>query len=255
MKISIITVCYNAEKYIESCIESVISQDYDQIEYILIDGASTDNTLHIVQQYSSSIDHVITEEDRGIYHAMNKGWKCATGEYIAFLNADDFYPQHNIISEVAAALLATKADCLYGDLVYVDQEEVEKVVRYFPANDFKLHKMKNGLMPPHPTFIAKRELFEQFGGFDESFNICADFELILRFLVVNKASHTYLPKTMVHMRTGGISTQGMGSTLTINKEMLQACKKNGIPTNYVKIYSKYIKKVSQLIIRPKVKDS
>lgn len=250
MKISLITVAYNAADYIETAIRSVKSQDYPDIEYILIDGASTDETPALMEALRPPESRFISEPDRGIYDAMNKGLDMASGEVVGFLNADDFFPHSTVISKVANAFQARPIDCLLGDVVYVAPDHPSKVVRYFPAQGFRPGQMAKGIMPPHPGFFAKKALYDRWGGFNLQYAMCADFELILRFLYVHQAQYDFLPEVVVHMRAGGVSTQGIGSTLTINREMLQACREHGIATSYLKIYSKYFSKIWQLVRRP-----
>lgn len=251
MKISIITVCYNAERYLRTAIDSVLSQNYADIEYIIIDGASKDSTMDIVRSYGERIHKIVSEPDKGLYDAMNKGLRAATGDVIGILNADDFYAHTEVLSHVAAAFEKNPTDSLYGDLVYVNEEDLTKVVRYYRSATFRPAQFKQGKMPPHPTFFAKRVVYERFGLFDTQFRICADFDILLRLLLVHKISYQHLPEVMINMRTGGASTSGFfKSTVRINREMLASCRKNGINTNLFYIYSKYLTKVFQLISRP-----
>ncbi len=250
MKVSIITVCYNAAPYLRDCIDSVLSQDYPLLEYIIIDGGSTDDTQAIVQSYGSQVSHFVSEPDQGLYDAMNKGLALASGEVIGMLNADDFYTGPTVISQVAQALRASGAETLFGDLVYVPEEDPDKIVRYFPGRDFHPRQMRRGLMPPHPTFFVQKQLYEAHGGFNTSYRICADFDLMLRLFLLHQVSYHYLPQVMVKMRTGGSSTQGIKSTLQINEEMLQSCRSHGIRTNRIRIYAKYFRKIFQLVRKP-----
>ncbi|MEO0471345.1 MAG: glycosyltransferase family 2 protein [Bacteroidota bacterium] len=247
MKISIITVCFNAAATIRDAIESVLQQDFPEIEYIVIDGQSTDGTLDILAEYDDQITHVISEPDEGLYDAMNKGIGLASGEVVGILNADDFYPEKDILSSVAAAFKEGATDTLFGDLVYVRDEDLNKVVRFFPGKGFHPNKMAQGMMPPHPTFFVRRKLYAQFGGFNTDYDICADFDLMVRLFCLHQVSYQYLPKTIVKMRTGGSSTQGIKSTLKINQEMLQSCRSHGISTSLPRIYSKYFTKIFQLL--------
>lgn len=252
MKISIITVCYNAERFVRTAIESVLSQDYPDIEYIIVDGASKDSTMQIVHDYGNRIHTVISEPDKGLYDAMNKGLRAATGDIIGILNADDLYAHPSVLSHVAAAFVAKPTDSLYGDLVYVNEEDLTKVVRYYKSASFRPTQFRQGKMPPHPTFFARREVYDRFGGFDTQFRICADFDILLRLLLVAGISYQHLPEVMIHMRTGGASTSGFfKSTVRINREMLASCRKNGVNTNLFRIYSKYLTKVFQLVLRPR----
>ncbi len=250
MKVSLITVAYNAGAHIESCIRSVLGQDYAPIEYIVIDGASTDDTLSIVQGFGDRISVLLSEPDKGIYDAMNKGLARATGDMVGILNADDFYPHAGVISRVVREFQETGADTVFGDLVYVKEENPQEIVRFFPGRGFHPAQMRRGLMPPHPTFFVRRSLYEQCGNFDDSYAICADFELMVRLFHTYGASYSYIPETLTHMRAGGVSTRGMRSTLTINREMLRACNTHGVSTNLLRIYSKYLTKIFQLVRKP-----
>lgn len=251
MKISIITVAYNAEATIEETIQSVAAQDYPDIEYLIIDGASKDRTLEICGKYKDSISKLVSEPDKGIYDAMNKGLALATGDFIGILNADDLYADPGVISAVVAKLKETQVDSLYGDLVMVDPVNLDKVVRYYSAKSFQLKRFEKGDMPPHPTFFVKRSAYESHGNFKTHYKICADYDLMLRFLYIQKISYTYLPMTMIRMRTGGVSSVGIKSTLMINREIKTSLSENGIPTSMLKIYSKYFTKIFQLIRKPK----
>lgn len=250
MKISVVTVVYNGEAFLESAIQSVLAQDYPDVEYVVIDGASTDGTPAILNRYRDRIDVIVSEPDKGIYDAMNKGVKAASGDIIGILNADDLYASTDVISKVVEEFQSSGKDSLFGDMVYVKPEETDKVVRYYPGKGFALKRFEQGDMPPHPTFWVKREVYERHGYFKTDYRICADFELMLRFLYVHKASFSYLPLLMVRMRTGGVSTRGLKSTLALNKEIHHALNHNGIKTPMTKVYSKYFRKVWQLVKRP-----
>ena len=244
MKISIITVCYNSEKYLESAIKSVISQNYENIEYIIIDGDSTDSSVDIIEKYQESIDYWHSKPDEGIYDAMNQGIKQATGEVIGFLNSDDYYTNNFVISEMVEQLLRSNADTIFADLVYINHNN--KVVRYYDSSIFTKKRFAYGIMPAHPTFFAKSELFKNFGLFNTSFNAAADFELIARFLYKHQVIFCYVKSVWVTMRLGGVSTS-YSSVWVNTKEQLRACKLNDIPTNIFKILLKYPIKVRELI--------
>lgn len=250
MKVSLITVCYNAARYLPDCIQSVLEQDHPDIEYLIIDGNSTDGTQEIVQSFGDRVSQFVSEPDQGIYDAMNKGLKLATGEVVGILNADDVYARPDIISQVVRCFAETGTDTLYGDLVYVPENDLDKIVRYYPGKDFHPRKMQQGNMPPHPTFFVKRNLYAQHGLFSTDYQICADFELMVRLFRVHEVSYQYLPLTMVKMRTGGSSTRGLKSTLTINEEMLHALRSNQLQSSRLRIYSKYFRKVFQLFQKP-----
>ncbi len=246
MKISIITVCYNSETYLESAIKSVISQNYENIEYIIIDGGSTDTSVDIIKKYQESIDYWHSKPDEGIYDAMNQGIQQATGDVIGFLNSDDYYTDNYAISQMTSALLTNGSDTIFADLVYINQNN--KVVRYYDSSIFTKKRFAYGIMPAHPTFFAKSELFKKFGLFDTSFNIAADFELIARFLSKHKATYSYVKSVWVTMRTGGVSTSY--SSIWVNtKEQIRACKINDISANIFTILLKYPLKARGLLPR------
>jgi len=228
MKISIITVCFNSEKYISSAIESVLSQTYNNIEYIIIDGGSKDKTVDIIKSYGNKIHHFVSEPDKGIYDGMNKGFKMATGDYLALINSDDFYMGNNAIELIVNQLLLDKTDSVYADLIYVNPEDVDKTVRYWKSGNFIPGSFKKGWHPPHPTFIVKKDVYNKYGYFDLSFPLAADFELMLRFLEKYKISCTYLNKPLIKMRLGGATNKNFKNILKQNIECYRAFKKNGI---------------------------
>lgn len=247
MKISIITVSFNAVATIEDTIKSVLHQDYSDIEYIVIDGASTDGTLEVIKQYQNAISHVISEPDKGIYDAMNKGIKLATGDIIGIINSDDFYVNNNVISLVAKTFKENKVDSIFADLTFVNPDNLNKVVRYYDSSQFHPKKFAYGWMPAHPTFFVKRSCYQQYGLYRTNYKIAADYELLTRFLYRHKISYYYLDKVLIKMRTGGVSTRNLKSNWILNKEIVQACSENGIKTNIFKISFKYFKKIFELI--------
>lgn len=243
MKISIITVCFNSEDYIRSTIESVLSQDYHDIEYIVVDGKSTDGTLEIVKSFGSRISKWVSEPDLGIYDAMNKGINMATGDVIGIVNSDDFFHRNDSISTVATTFKDYSVQSVFADIIFIKRDDPEKVVRYYSSKHFKPWKMRFGFMPAHPTFFTYKSNFIDFGSYDPSFNIGGDFELLLRFLYKHKISYKYIPIDLMKMRTGGISTRSLKSTLTINQENLTAFKINKYYTNYFFLFSRYFIKI------------
>lgn len=250
MKVSIITAAYNSASTIKDTIDSVLSQDYPDIEYIVIDGASQDETISIIHSYKERISKFVSESDSGMYDAMNKGIQMATGEVIGILNSDDFYIDEKVVSSVVRTFARENTDSVFGDLVYVDPEKLDKVVRYYSSANFKPEKFAYGWMPAHPTFFVKRMAYEKYGLFQTDYKIAADYELLTRFLSKNKLSYSYLPEVMVRMRTGGASTSNLMSNWILNKEILRACSENNVNTNLLKIFSKYFKKIFQLVDRP-----
>lgn len=227
-KISIITVCYNSEKTIEATIKSVAAQNFRNIEYIVIDGLSIDNTLDIVAKYSDITSEVISEKDGGIYHAMNKGIALATGDVIGFLNADDVYVDEQVLSRVAEVFQGTAIEACYGDLVYVSFDNPQKIVRTWRAGDFGKRKMYNGWMPPHPTFFVRRDCYFRNGGYRTDMGSSADYELMLRCILCCNIKLAYIPHTLVCMSTGGISNARVWNRLHAHLMDWKAWRVNGL---------------------------
>ena len=250
MKFSIVTVCYNSEATIRDTIESVMAQSYSDIEYIVIDGASSDRTMEIVDEYRDRIAIAVSEPDLGIYDAMNKGLKLATGDIVGILNSDDFYYDEFVLEKVYSVFLDKRFDAIFADLVYVQPDKLDVVVRYYSAAGFTPSKFAYGLMPPHPTFFINREVYEKYGLFKTDYKIAGDFELLVRFLARHKISYHYLPEVIIKMRTGGLSTKNFTSNWLLNKEIIRSCRENNISTNFFKVYSKYLSKVFQLVRKP-----
>ena len=242
IRISIITVTYNSAATLRDTIESVLLQDYDNLEYIVVDGGSRDETVDIIRANESRFGgrmRWISEPDKGLYDAMNKGIMMATGDVVAVLNSDDFYHRGDVISRVAAAFDDANVEAVYGDLVFVSPDNLNKLTRYYSSKAFRPSLFRFGFMPAHPTFFAYKRLFEQFGYYDTSFGIAADFELLVRFMYIRKIRTRYLPFVFMKMRSGGISTT-MRSKLKMNREIIRACRKNGISTNWFFIIYLYL---------------
>ena len=250
-KISIITVSFNSAKTIKNTIESVLNQIYTNIEYIIIDGGSTDSTIKIVKSFGDKISFLISEKDNGIYDGMNKGIKASTGEYIGILNSDDFYPNNSVIQDVVNCLLENKTESLYGDLIYVDSEKTDKIIRYWNSGKFDLNKIRKGWMLPHPTFFVKKEIYTKFGLYSEKLKSAADYEMILRLLYKHKISVNYLPKIIVNMRDGGYSNRSIWSRLKGNNEDVMAWEMNGLKISKLLRFRKPFSKLKQFIKRPK----
>ncbi len=247
LKISIITVSYNSSKTIRDTINSVLEQDYPNIEYIIVDGLSADGTHEIVTSYGSRISKFISEDDKGLYDAMNKGIDMATGEVIGIINSDDLYANSNVITKIAAIFNNEKVDVVYGDLYYFKTGLPNNPLRHYRGGVFSLRRVSYGLMPPHPTFFIRKGVYERFGKFDIQYTLSADFDLILRFLGVHNVSFKYIPEVLVKMRTGGKSTSSLKRTMIMNREDLHSCKKHGVKTNVLKFYSKYLVKILHII--------
>lgn len=244
-KISLITVTRNAQKTIGRCIESVVAQNYNNIEYIIIDGASTDGTLEIIKQYKPHIDFFISEPDDGIYDAMNKGIQFSTGNIVGIFNSDDFFAYKEILSDIAAAFTDRDMDVLYGDLNYLNPQG--NIVRRWRSGTYKQGMFNRGWMPPHPTFYCKRLLFEMWGNYDLQYGTAADYELMLRFIHLNGASTYYLNKTMVNMVTGGESNKNYFNRIKAWRNDYRAMRKNGVKFALLCIFFKPISKIFQYI--------
>ncbi|KOY50651.1 glycosyltransferase family 2 protein [Polaribacter dokdonensis] len=233
MKISIITVCYNSEKTIENTIESVISQTYNNVEYIVIDGDSIDNTLNIIKKHQSRIEKWISEPDKGLYDAMNKGIALATGDIIGVLNSDDIFHSEIVLEEIAKFHHENSIDASIGNIVQINQNG--KIVRKYSAKNWKPNKLKIGFMPAHPAIFFKRELFDRFGLYQLDYTIGADYELITRFFLKNKITWKFSYITTTSMLIGGLSSSGLSSYRLISKEIKKALTRNNIPFNYTKV--------------------
>lgn len=247
MKISIITVSFNAESTIEDTIRSVIGQTYTDVEYIIIDGGSTDATLAIIDKYREQISLVVSEPDKGIYDGMNKGIARATGDYIGILNADDVYVDHSVIEEVVDVLSAEKTDTLYADLNYVQQDDLSKVVRVWKSGKFNHSSFLQGWMPPHPTFFVKKDCYNQYGNFNLQLKSAADYELILRMLYKNECSSSYLGRTIINMRVGGVSNSSIRNRIKANMEDRKAWELNNIRPKWYTLYMKPLSKLIQFL--------
>ena len=245
MKISIITVTKNDRDNIENCIESVLSQGYKNLEYILIDGASTDGTVNIIKQYNGRISKWISEKDNGIYDAMNKGINMATGDVIGFLNSDDLYAGPNILEFVAEEFQNNDIDSCYGDLVYVAKDDTNQVIRNWKSCEFSYELFNNGWHPPHPTFFVKKNIYEKCGTFDTKYKIGADYALMLKFLVKHKIRVKYIPEVLVKMRVGGSSNENIFNILRANLECYRAWKENDLDISPLFIFKKPFSKLFQ----------
>ncbi len=248
MKVSIITVVKNNVCTVKHAIESVLSQTYNNIEYIVIDGASTDGTYEIVKNYNNKIKKLISEEDNGLYHAMNKGLQHATGDIVGILNSDDVYFNTHVIEDVVKTFKDKELDSLFGDLFYVEKDNLDKVVRYWKSSEFKLGSFAKGWHPPHPSFFVKNEIYKKYGVFDTNMEVSADFDLMLRFLEKHKISTVYLPKVLVRMRIGGESNRSIRNIITSNRSILRSFDKNSITVNKLAyIFYRLVPKIFQLI--------
>lgn len=245
MKISVVTVCRNAAGTIEDAIKSVAAQSYPDKEHIIVDGGSDDTTVDIIKQNTSLVSRWISEPDKGIYDAMNKGVRMATGEVIGFLNADDIYYHNNVLERVASILDYDEIQACFSNLVYV-RDDLETVVRVYNSGRFSPKMLAFGWMPAHPTLYIRKELFNKYGLFKIDYRIAADFELVARLFWQNRVIYRYVPDVWVKMRMGGISTQGWRSNLLLNQEIVRACRDNGIDTSLPRVLLKYPLKMLEL---------
>ncbi|HPS54272.1 MAG TPA: glycosyltransferase family 2 protein [Sedimentisphaerales bacterium] len=251
MKISIITVCLNSAATIEDTVKSVICQEHKDIEYLIIDGGSTDGTLEIINRYRDKISRIISEPDNGIYDAMNKGICLAAGEVVGCLNADDIYTRNDALSLIRNVFETKDADAVYGDIIYVDKNNTDKIKRYWKSGSYKPGEFAKGWVPPHPAFFCRKEIYIKYGCFRKDMHIAADFELMMRFLEKYKIKVQYLPESIVKMRTGGRANvlQGM---IRGNLEIIRSFKINDLHISPFFFISKPLTKISQIFKRPSV---
>jgi glycosyltransferase involved in cell wall biosynthesis len=249
MKISIITVVWNNVKTIKDTIDSVLSQTYKNIEYIVIDGGSTDGTLSLLESRRDQLSALVSEPDEGIYDAMNKGIKLAKGDVIGFLNSDDFYLNDKVISKVASEFERDIfLDASYGNLIYVDQTNTSKIIRYFKTGEFKQGLFLKGWCPAHPTFFVRKSVYERNGNFDLNYHFASDVELMMRFLEIHKIKSLYIPEVMVKMRMGGVSNRNLKNIWLANKEIINSFHKNGLQVNSIIFFiCKIISRLKQYI--------
>ena len=248
-RVSVVTTVLNGASTIESAIESVLGQTHQDIEYIIVDGGSTDGTVDVIGRYGDRIARFVSEPDRGIFDGMNKGIMLASGEIIGILNADDMYASDGVIETVARAMQEQNADVCWGDLVYVDASDTDKVIRYWRSSRYEDGKFRRGWMPPHPTFFVKKGVYDEYGVFDLTFPIAADYELMLRFLEKHKVKSCYIPEVLVRMRAWGNSNRSVRNIVRGNIECYRAWDANGLRINPLRILLKPLSKVSQFMER------
>lgn len=246
MKVSIITVSFNSAKTIEDTIQSVLNQDYYDIEYIVIDGCSSDKTIEIVNRYKSHIEYVLSEPDNGIYDAMNKGIKASKGELIGILNSDDVYENSSVISNMVKTL--KDSDAVYADLVYVQQNNLNHIKRHWKSGQYKIGSFLNGWMPPHPTFFVKKICYQEYGLYNTSLKSAADYELMLRFIHKNKIKIEYFDNVIVKMRLGGVSNLSIRNRFSANREDKLAWKINNLNPRFLTFLLKPLRKLKQFKI-------
>jgi len=246
MKISIITVCFNSAATLGETIASVLGQTHPAIEYIIIDGASTDGTLSIIEPHREKLAAFVSEPDSGIYDAMNKGLQRATGEVVGILNSDDIFAHSGVLAAVAAAFAESDVEVVFGDLQYISASDPERILRHWQTGAYAPGKFRRGWHPPHPAFFARRSLYQRYGGFETRLRIAADFEIMLRLLEREGATSTYLPEVLVKMRAGGASNRSLGNIARANLECWQAWRMNGLPVSPLALARKPLSKIGQL---------
>lgn len=249
MKTSVITVCYNSAKTLERTLRSVVEQDYQDVEHIVIDGGSSDGSADILAIYRTRLAHLVSEPDHGIYDAMNKGLALARGEIICFLNADDHYASPQVLSQVAKKMQAHRLDALMGDVGYFHERSPQCIVRRFRSDRFTPERLGWGWMPAHPALFLSKKVIQRVEKFRTDYIIAGDFEFIVRAFHGHALRYEHIPEVLVFMQTGGASTGGWRSKVLLNKEVLRACQENGLQTHMLKILSKYPAKLME-IMRP-----
>jgi glycosyltransferase involved in cell wall biosynthesis len=244
--ISIVTAVFNRRETISDTLNSVFSQTHPFVESIVIDGASTDGTLSVLETFKTKLGFLISEPDNGIYDALNKGIKHSTGEVIGFLHADDVFENHEVISRIAAIFQDSAVDAVYGDLVYVKEDNINQVIRYWKSGHCDLVALKRGWMPPHPTFYVRRSVYDRLGGFDTKYSIAADYDTVLRFLFVNRIHVAYIPEVLVRMRAGGISNRSFFTILSKSLEDFDVIRRNNVGGLFTLII-KNLRKINQFL--------
>lgn len=251
MKISVITVTFNSGKTVKDTIESVLYQKCQDYEYLVIDGGSKDNTVDIIKEYEPKFEgrmRWISEKDKGMYDGINKGIRMATGDVVGIINSDDFYHRDDIFDVIAKSFEENPGvQAIYGDVRFVNPDNLEKTVRYYSSKHWRPWRFRFGFMPAHPTFFTYKENFEKYGYYQYDYHIAADYELLIRHLYNNKVPAKYIPIDFMKMRTGGRSTNGWKANLLLNKEIVRACKENGIWTCMPLLFLKYFIKVFELL--------
>lgn len=228
LRISVITAVFNRASTLEECLRSVQSQHWSEIEHIVIDGGSTDGSMDIVRRHRAHLGHVVSEPDRGVYDALNKGLAAARGDVVGFLHADDTYASAHSLAAVARAFEDPRIEAVYGDLVYVSKDDNSRIVRYWQAGAFQRQRLTQGWMPPHPTFYVRRSVYERLGGFDTRYRIAADYDNMLRLLWHGKLQTAYIPQVLVRMRTGGVSNNSLSNLLRKSREDYTVLRQTGI---------------------------
>ena len=248
MKVSVITAVYNNVETIASALDSALAQKGDNLELIVIDGGSTDGTLKILERYADRLAVLVSESDKGIYHALNKGIGLASGEVVGFLHSDDLLANENVLNRVGEAFADPNVDAVYGDLLYVSKDDPDRVVRYWRAGNYSKARLSWGWMLPHPTFYVRRSVYERLGIYDTEYRIAADYDCILRFLGKGEVQVSYIPEVMVKMRVGGASNRSWKNILQKSKEDYRVLKNNKVG-GFGALAWKNLSKISQFVKR------
>jgi glycosyltransferase involved in cell wall biosynthesis len=247
--VTVITVCYNSANSLERALQSVAIQDWPNVEHIVIDGGSTDDTLAILDRYQNHLAQVVSEPDKGIYDAMNKGLDRATGDIVCFLNADDQYASSHVLSRIAQQMQEHQLDAILGDVAFFHATDPTRTVRRYRSDRFTPERLAWGWMPAHPALFFNKSVVQRVGRFKTEYRIAGDFDYIARAFYGCDLRYQHLPEVLVHMQTGGASTAGWRSKVLLNQEVLRSCRENGISTNLFKILSKYPMKLLELFVR------
>ena len=250
MRVSIITATFNSGSTIGDTLQSILSQSYSDYEVIIKDGGSKDDTQRVVKEFEPKFNgrlRWISQNDEGIYDAMNQGIALSHGDIVGILNSDDFYADENVLRDVVEAFDDSDVDCVYGDLLFVDHDITSKIIRTWTGSQYSMGCFQRGWHPAHPTFYAKRKLFQRFGSFDTSFDVSADFELMLRFLEKHRCSSKYINRVFVKMRLGGESTGSLSKIIIGNKNIIRAFKKNGIPVSRLYTVKRLVPKAVNML--------
>ena len=247
LKVSIITAVYNGARDIGATLASVEAQDYPDIEHVVVDGASTDGTADIVRREGKRVAKLLSEPDRGVYDAFNKGLALASGDVIGYLNAGDVYADAGVIARIAARFGAPGIEAVFGDVVITEPAQPDKVLRHYRSGTFGPERLGWGFMPAHPSLFVRRETYARCGLHDTTYRIAGDFEMCIRLFAKQRARYAYLPQVLVRMPRGGLSNSGWRSKWTITREMHRACRAHGVPTSYAKLFARFPVKALEVL--------
>lgn len=251
LKVSVITVCFNSEATIRDSLRSVRDQTYPNIEHIIVDGASTDATLAVVEEFRDHLGKVVSEPDRGLYDAMNKGIGLATGDIIGVLNSDDFFESDDVVASIVDTFISSPStEVVFGDVVFVTPPDLESVTRYYGAAHFRPWKLRFGWMPPHTATFVRKSAYDRVGGYRLDMKIAADYDFFVRLLIKSRLDYICIDKVITRMRAGGVSTRNLRSRVMLNREIVKACRDNGVYTNLLFVLTKIPFKLLELLRRP-----